>query len=203
LSSSQSIWTTNVGCTCIFSAVVDVSGFNFSHHINELSFGPYYPSLVNPLDNTVASTERNFHKFQYYCNVVPTIYTTDVHHLTLAPRSSSAEPLTNIDPNSRGFHGSTIWTNQYAVNEHSRAIPENTVPGIFFKYDIEPILLIVNEQRGGFLALLVRLVNVVSGILVTGTWLLQFSDWVLDNWGGSAGRREHGGFLGTRLDKFV
>jgi hypothetical protein len=91
------------------------------------------------------------------------------------------------------------------VNEHSRAIPENTVPGIFFKYDIEPILLVVNEQRGGFLALLVRLVNVVSGILVTGTWLLQFSDWVLDNWGGSAGRgREQMGFLGTRLDgKFV
>lgn len=56
---------------------------------------------------------------------------------------------------------------------------ENTIPGIFFKYDIEPILLIVAEQRSSFLGLIVRLVNVVSGVLVGGGWLFQLSGWLV------------------------
>jgi hypothetical protein len=181
--------------------------FNFSHHINELSFGPYYPSLVNPLDDTVATTEDHFYKFQYYCNIVPTIYTTDVHHLSLSPRQI-AEPLTNTDPKARGSHGSTVWTNQYAVTEQSHPVPETFVPGVFFKYDIEPLLLVVNEERGGFIALLVRLVNVVSGVLVAGTWLLQFTDWAVENWGKNSGTfggsgRERLGFLGTKDERYV
>ena len=45
--------------------------FNFSHHINELSFGPHYPNLLNPLDKTSESTEQNFYKYQYYLSIVP------------------------------------------------------------------------------------------------------------------------------------
>jgi hypothetical protein len=180
-----------------------ITVFNFTHHINELSFGPYYPNLVNPLDNTIAYTDQNFYKFQYYTNIVPTIYTTDVHHLKLSPHSkSAAEPLTNIDPSSYGSRGSTIWTNQYSVTEQGRAVPETNVPGVFFKYDIEPILLIVNEERGGFLALLVRLVNIISGVLVAGTWLAQFSDWAVESYG-KGGGRERLGFSGTRDEKYV
>jgi endoplasmic reticulum-Golgi intermediate compartment protein 2 len=77
------------------------------------------------------------------------------------------------------------------------------VPGIFFKYDIEPILLVVNEQRGGFVALLVRLVNVVSGILVAGAWFMRLSDVVTDMYGKTGGGRERLGFLGTRDEKYV
>jgi endoplasmic reticulum-Golgi intermediate compartment protein 2 len=177
--------------------------FNFSHHINELSFGPYYPRLENPLDNTVAYTDKNFYKFQYYANIVPTIYTTDVHRLKLSPHEEDAsEPLTNMDSSSYGVHGSTVWTNQYAVTSQSRQVPETSVPGVFFKYDIEPILLVINEERGGFLALLVRLVNVISGVLVAGTWLWQFSDWALESYG-KGGGRERLGFLGTRDEKYV
>ena len=51
------------------------------------------------------------------------------------------------------------------------------VPGIFFKFDIEPILLTVIAQRGGFLALIIRIVNVVSGVLVAGGWLYQMMGW--------------------------
>jgi endoplasmic reticulum-Golgi intermediate compartment protein 2 len=180
------------------------AAFNFTHHINELSFGPYYPSLVNPLDYTVAETDLNFYKFQYYCSIVPTIYTTDVHHLKLSPNADkkSAEPLTNLDPGAAGSWGSTIWTNQYAVTSQSHNVPENKVPGIFFKYDIEPILLVVNEERGGFLALVVRLVNVISGILVAGAWFLRLSDVLMEGYSKSGGR-ERVGFLGTRDEKFV
>jgi hypothetical protein len=154
----------------------------------------------------VATTDGHFHKFQYYCSIVPTIYTTDVHRLSLSPHRAAHdvdEPLTNRDISGHGASGSTVWTNQYAVTEHSHAVPENTVPGIFFKYDIEPLLLVVNEERGGFLALLVRLVNVMSGVLVTGTWLLQFTDWALETYQRGGAGRERLGFLGARDERFV
>lgn len=51
------------------------------------------------------------------------------------------------------------------------------MPGIFFKFDIEPILLTIREERGGFMALLVRVVNVVSGVLVGGGWCYQLFGW--------------------------
>lgn len=51
------------------------------------------------------------------------------------------------------------------------------MPGIFLRFDIEPILLTIAEERGGFLALLVRLVNVISGILVAGGWCYQMTEW--------------------------
>lgn len=80
---------------------------------------------------------------------------------------------------------------------------ETTIPGIFFKYDIEPILLIVNEERGGFIALLVRLVNVISGVLVAGTWLLEFTDWAVEYYG-KTGRDSGLGFLGSKhANRFV
>lgn len=128
--------------------------------------------------------------------------------MTLSPRPSkhhdAAEPLNNLDEHGFGASGSTVWTNQYAVTEQSHPVPENFVPGIFFKYDIEPLLLVVNEERGGMLALLVRLVNLVSGVLVAGTWLLQGTDWALETYQrGQAGGRERLGFLGTRDEKYV
>jgi endoplasmic reticulum-Golgi intermediate compartment protein 2 len=171
--------------------------FNFSHHINELSFGPFYPSLINPLDSTVATTDVNFYKFQYYCNVVPTIYTTDVHRLSLSPPSGSTDG--HIEPH---ISKSTVWTNQYSVTSQSHSVNQISVPGIFVKYDIEPILLVVTEEWGGLLALIVRLVNVVSGVLVAGSWFWQLTDWAVEAWGGVNGR-ERLGFLGTRDEKYV
>ncbi|KAF4120093.1 endoplasmic reticulum-Golgi intermediate compartment protein 2 [Geosmithia morbida] len=127
--------------------------FDFSHIISELSYGPFYPSLVNPLDRTVNNVRDNFHKFQYYLSVVPTVYT----------------------------HGSTtIPTNQYAVTEQSKQIDERSIPGIFFKYDIEPIMLVVNETRLSFLSFIIRVVNVVSGVLVAGHWGFTITEWARD-----------------------
>ncbi|KAI9835059.1 MAG: hypothetical protein M1819_002611 [Sarea resinae] len=139
--------------------------FNFSHIINELSFGPFYPSLLNPLDRTLATTPNHFYKFQYYLSVVPTIY----------KRSSK-----------------TISTNQYAVTEQSYMVGERQIPGIFFKFDIEPILLTISEERGGFLSLLMRIVNVVSGVLVAGGWCYQLVDWTGEVWGKRKARMSEG-----------
>ena len=162
------------------------AAFNFSHIINELSFGPLYPSLLNPLDKTYATTGANFYKYQYYLSVVPTIYTR-----TPSPKTPSATAPSKILSTS----SDTIITNQYAVTTQSTSVNERSVPGIFFKFDIEPILLTIREERGGLLALCVRIVNVVSGILVGGGWCYQLAGWGREVLGGRK-RGEKGGGMG-------
>jgi endoplasmic reticulum-Golgi intermediate compartment protein 2 len=147
--------------------------FNFTHLISELSFGPLYPSLLNPLDHTLARTKDNFNRFQYYLSIVPTIYTRSRNPVL----PSSSDPETQAAVRSRD----TIFTNQYAVTQQSQVVPESTIPGIFFKFDIEPILLIVSQTRGDLLSLVVRIVNVVSGIMVGGGWIYQLWGWGRDN----------------------
>ncbi|KAK8098240.1 endoplasmic reticulum-Golgi intermediate compartment protein 2 [Apiospora kogelbergensis] len=144
-----------------FGEHLDHSQFNFSHIINEFSFGPYFPSLVNPLDRTVNQASAHFHKFQYFMSVVPTVYTVGQAHAA----------------------SSTIFTNQYAVTEQSHEISEFNVPGIFFKYDIEPILLTVEETRDGFLTFAVKVINVLSGVLVACHWGFTLSEWLKEVWG--------------------
>ncbi|TKA26506.1 hypothetical protein B0A50_05343 [Salinomyces thailandicus] len=178
--------------------------FNFSHHINELSFGPFYPSLTNPLDNTRALTDNHFHKFQYYLSVVPTIYTTDRRSLarTLARYPNLESPSSGSDglsvhPQRRSRN--TVFTNQYAVNEQSHSVPENSVPGVFVKFDIEPIQLVIAEEWRGILGLGVRLVNVVSGVLVAGGWCFQLWEWAGEVWGRRRRRAGSVGVLGAGM----
>ncbi|KAI9784609.1 MAG: hypothetical protein M1839_001831 [Geoglossum umbratile] len=139
---------------------LDHQAFNFSHIIPNLSFGPHYHSLHNPLSDTIASTADHFYRYQYYLSLVPTIYTV-----------------------SSSNNHKAIKTNQYAVTSQSHAVPENTIPGIFFKFDIEPILLTVVAHRSGFLGLLVRIVNVISGVMVAGGWCYQMVGFGGELWG--------------------
>jgi hypothetical protein len=149
--------------------------------ITELSFGPHYPTLLNPLDKTIATTEDHYYKYQYFLSIVPTIYSKG---------SLALDTYANAPPTNR-HSKNLVFTNQYAATSQSSAIPENPyfVPGVFFKYNIEPILLMISEERTGFLSLLVRLVNTVSGVIVTGGWLYQMSGWV----GELLGRRRRSG----------
>lgn len=55
------------------------------------------------------------------------------------------------------------------------------VPGVFVKFDIEPIQLTIAEEWASIPALFIRLVNVVSGILVAGGWCFQLSEWAREN----------------------
>ena len=92
-----------------------------------------------------------------------------------------------------GVDRRSVFTNQYAATSQSREVSTQIIPGIFFKYDIEPILLIVSERRGSFLALVVRLVNVVSGVLVGGGWIYQLTGWVGEVLGRRGSRGMGGG----------
>lgn len=162
--------------SCLNRADGMQTAFNFSHLITELSFGPHYPSLLNPLDKTISTTEDHYYKYQYYVSIVPTVYSKGdravVDKYTNSPQALKAMSRDR----------DVVFTNQYAVTSQSHTIPENPyyVPGIFFKYNIEPIMLLVSEERGSFLGLMVRLINTASGVLVTGGWLYQLSGWLVD-----------------------
>lgn len=147
-----------------------------------MSFGPFYPSLTNPLDRTVATTEDHFYKYQYYLSVVPTIYTTDLKALRSIDKyhESPSSGSDGLDKHPYRYSKNHVFTNQYAVTEQSHPVPENQVPGIFIKFDIEPILLTIAEEWSSIPKLFVRLVNVISGILVAGGWCFQLTEFIKD-----------------------
>jgi hypothetical protein len=143
---------------------------------------------------------------------VPTIFTrrrlTTTRSGSLDPATIPQPPTLDLTPNSKrdkdgvvrhspnvqmGVDRRSVFTNQYAATSQSRAVSTQVIPGIFFKYDIEPILLIVSERRGSFIAMLVRLVNVVSGVLVGGGWMYQLAGWVIEVLGRRGSRRTSGG----------
>lgn len=191
---------------CVLTSIPPA--FNFSHIVNELSFGPHYPTLLNPLDSTISTTPHHFYKYQYYLSIVPTIYTRTPTPAPTASASTSSffSPFNffpfslfvsspkaslasrnNLPPGSNPSN--TILTNQYAATSHSNQINERDVPGIFFKYDIEPILVTVREEGDSVLRALVRVVNVVSGVLVGGGWVYSLMGWGRD----VVGTKKNGG----------
>ncbi|KAH7357852.1 endoplasmic reticulum vesicle transporter-domain-containing protein [Plectosphaerella cucumerina] len=159
-----------------FGDHLDHTTFNFSHVVNEFSFGAFYPSLMNPLDRTINLADDNFHKFQYYLSIVPTVYTVG--------RKRSARH--------------TVMTNQFAVTEQSKSVNDHFVPGIFVKYDIEPVLLLVEETRPGFLQFLLKVVNVLSGVVVAFHWGFTLTSWAKEVWGRR--QRSTQGFIGNKSD---
>lgn len=121
---------------------------NFSHRIDELSFGKRYPGLVNPLDRTFLTAQTNFDNFQYFLGVVPTIYRD----------------------NTVTFFGGLMTTNQYAVTEFSHSVdPQkpDALPGIFFKYDLEALSVHVTQSRRGIIQFLTRTFGVIGGVFAT------------------------------------
>ncbi|CAO3668489.1 unnamed protein product [Umbelopsis ramanniana] len=125
-------------------AHTDHQVLNFTHRINEFSFGKLYPNLINPLDDSIETTDSHFHSFQYFMSVVPTTYIDNSHNV--------------------------LETYQYAVTDSSKSYTEMealyNVPGIFFKYDFEPISVRITEKRQSFSHFLVRLSGIIGGAVV-------------------------------------
>ncbi|KAI8065974.1 endoplasmic reticulum vesicle transporter-domain-containing protein [Thamnidium elegans] len=128
---------------------------NFTHRIDEFSFGKLYPDLVNPLDNSIELSESNFEIFQYTISVVPTSY---------------------IDRK-----GNYLETNQYAVTDMHKTFREGqAVPGIFFRYEMEPITVQISEVRTqSFMYFLVRLCGILGGSVVTVGALYRLINFVM------------------------
>ncbi|KAF9337899.1 hypothetical protein BG006_001886 [Podila minutissima] len=65
--------------------------------------------------------------------------------------------------------GRNLLTNQYSVSEFRKSFGEDQgVPGLFFKYDFEPMTIMITEESSmGLGHLLVRLAGLVGGYFVT------------------------------------
>ncbi|KAM3382903.1 endoplasmic reticulum-Golgi intermediate compartment protein 3 isoform X1 [Capsicum galapagoense] len=112
---------------------------NISHIIHDLSFGPKYPGIHNPLDGTSRILRGASGTFKYYIKVVPTEY-----------RYISKEVLP---------------TNQFSVTEYFSPIHdfERTWPAVYFLYDLSPITVTIREERRSFLHFITRLCAVLGG----------------------------------------
>ncbi|TKY47908.1 Endoplasmic reticulum-Golgi intermediate compartment protein 3 [Spatholobus suberectus] len=118
---------------------------NVSHVIHDLSFGPKYPGLHNPLDDTRRILHDTSGTFKYYIKIVPTEY-----------RYISKEVLP---------------TNQFSVSEYYSPINQfdRTWPAVYFLYDLSPITVTIKEERRSFLHFITRLCAVLGGTFaVTG-----------------------------------
>ena len=65
------------------------------------------------------------------------------------------------------------------MTEQDRQTTPQNVPGIFFKFDIEPISLTITDSRTPMLSFLVRLANIIGGVMVAGGWMYKLTDGVM------------------------
>ncbi|KAI5084366.1 hypothetical protein GOP47_0000535 [Adiantum capillus-veneris] len=115
--------------------------FNVSHKINELSFGPHFPGVVNPLDKAVRNQTTSSGMYQYFIKVVPTVY--------------------------KDIRGQKIQTNQFSVTEHFKTVEVGmgrSLPGVFFFYDLSPIKVNFNQRTTPFLHFLTNVCAIVGGV---------------------------------------
>lgn len=136
------------------------SVFNMSHAIRHLSFGNDYPGLVNPLDShDQISPEDGSFMYQYYLKVVPTKY--------------------------RKSNGQSINTNQYSVATHKKPVTqkigETGLPGVFFMFEISPILVQLKETKRSFMHFLTGVCAIIGGIFTVAgmidSLIFTFQQW--------------------------
>lgn len=127
---------------------------DFTHVINEFSFGDFFPYVDNPLDSTAKYVpDEKLTSYQYHLSVVPTIYNK---------------------------MGVLINTNQYSLSEYhykniTNANDKNS-PGIFIKYNFESLTIIVNDRRLGFTQFLIRLIAILCFVVYMVSWLFRVID---------------------------
>ncbi|CAI0446845.1 unnamed protein product [Linum tenue] len=129
---------------------------NVSHIIHDLSFGPKYPGIHNPLDGTERILHESSGIFKYYIKIVPTEY-----------RYISKEVLP---------------TNQFSVTEYFSPMNDldRSWPAVYFLYDLSPITVTIKEENRSFLHFITRLCAVLGGTFaVTGMldrWMFRIME---------------------------
>ncbi|XP_064381837.1 endoplasmic reticulum-Golgi intermediate compartment protein 3-like [Halichondria panicea] len=130
-----------------------VKKFNFTHTIGHLSFGEDYPGQLHPLNGYTQVQQVDLPTgglmYQYFIKVVPTIY----HKLS----------------------GELLRTNQFSVTKHSkeaRAVAGHSgLPGVFFMYDLSPMMVQLTEHRRSFTHFLTGVCAIVGGVFTVAGML--------------------------------
>ncbi|KAI8055847.1 serologically defined breast cancer antigen NY-BR-84 [Syncephalis plumigaleata] len=126
--------------------------YDFSHEIHELRFGEKINDVINPLDGQSKDVythdcPEDTCDYQYFIKVVGTkaVY----------------------------LNGTTIHTNQYAATQHAQPA-SGSLPGLFFNYDISPMVIIYTETHRSFLTFLTSVCAVVGGVFTVASLIDAF-----------------------------
>lgn len=124
--------------------------FDFSHIIHSISFGRN--EGFNPLDDTQKETKISRFQYQYFLKVVST--------------------------NTVYLNGKVIPSNQYSVTEHEQDFSIGRgnygLPGVFFNFEISPMLVTYTEQRKSFTSFLTGVCAIVGGVFTVAGMIDSF-----------------------------
>lgn len=86
-------------------------------------------------------------------------------------------PTTYIAPRSAPLH-----TNQYSVTHYVKQLEVHgrPAPGIFFKFDLDPMRLIIHQRTTTLTQLLIRCVGVIGGIFVCMGYAIRITSRAVD-----------------------
>lgn len=123
--------------------------FNLTHTIRHLSFGRNVPGKTDPMDGVVGIAEKGSEMFQYYIKIVPTTFA-------------------RVD-------GSTFVTNQFSVTRHSKVVSsmlgEGGMPGVFFSYELAPVMVKYQEKEKSFGHFAAGLCAIIGGVFTVAGML--------------------------------
>nr|CDS26476.1 endoplasmic reticulum Golgi intermediate [Hymenolepis microstoma] len=126
--------------------------FKLDHHIHYLSFGDTYPGQINPLDNSNMSEPLESPMISYFLKLVPTIYSD--------------------------LLDTPLVTNQYSATWQIKSTPltggSDGIPGVFFNYQISPLLVKLTRERRSFLHFLTNTCAIVGGVYTVTSLLDAF-----------------------------
>jgi len=126
-------------------------GFNLSHTVNRLSFGPDIPGLINPLDKVQKFwTKESSPMYQYFIKIVPTTY-EDIHSLE-------------------------VNTNQFSVTEYERSLEDGNQgsTGVFFLFELSPIRIIYRETSRSLAFFLTGICAIIGGVFTVAGLIDSF-----------------------------
>ncbi len=124
--------------------------------------------MKNPLDGFYFVEKNGFGQQQYFIQIVPTTYYSKYRE--------------------------TLETNQYAFTSHHNTIdPEDiqpSLPGVFFRYDINPVKISIFTEFQPIHSLITRILAVVGGTWTILTIVYKTTAWVLNITGVSSNKKK-------------
>ena len=141
---------------------------NFSHHIHRIAFGGSSARSQDEIhgDPLAATTQHKMsahEQYTYFCSVIS----------SYRLQGESFDHLMSGTWANRGQQKHLLSTpsHQYAINGFLGKQSPN--PALIFKYDYEPLAIVMAPDRSTFRAFLVRIIGILGGIY-TSVFMLHF-----------------------------
>jgi endoplasmic reticulum-Golgi intermediate compartment protein 2 len=125
------------------------------------------------------------YKFQYFLSVVPTTYiVNDFNQKVIDTFQYAATQQSHPSANAMGYDVPGIL-HTFSLPPTTAAKPQRSYPsracsrltvfcvGIFFKFDVEPILLTVEHDHISTYRFLMRLIALIGGVMSCTEWLYK------------------------------